>query len=133
MVKKKLLCIFAKNKNFLIMKKYLLSLLFVFSCSYCFAQEIIMSRTGIGEELMPHKAPTILPTVFYEDGILTVQSTIPLSDITVIIRDDEGTLLYTYFIYSVAGNYILSLPSTILSEMYSVELVYGSFHLIGYF
>ncbi|MBO5632848.1 MAG: DUF3244 domain-containing protein [Aeriscardovia sp.] len=115
------------------MKKYLLSLLFVFSCSYCFAQEIIMSRTGIGEELMPHKAPTILPTVFYEDGILTVQSTIPLSDITVIIRDDEGTLLYTYFIYSVAGNYILSLPSTILSEMYSVELVYGSFHLIGYF
>lgn len=25
------------------MKKYLLSLLFVFSCSYCFAQEIIMS------------------------------------------------------------------------------------------
>ena len=115
------------------MKKYLLSLLFVFSCSYCFAQEIIMSRTGIGEELMPHKAPTILPTVFYEDGVLSIQSTFPLSDITVIIRDAEGTMLYIYYIYSVTGIYDLSLPSSILDDMYSVELLYGSIHLIGYF
>ena len=117
------------------MKRTLIILICLCSLNVCLAQAnyIAMHQQDVPEWQGPRKAPTILPTVFYEDGILTVQSTIPLSEVTVIIRDEEGTLLYTYFIYSVAGNFIHSLPSSILNDMYSVELVYGSFHLIGYF
>ena len=115
------------------MKKPILTLLLIVTCIAINADPIPLGPPDIGDVGMPHKAPAILPTVDYTDGILSIQSTIPLSDVTVIIRDEEGTLLYTYFIYSVAGNFIHSLPSSILNDMYSVELVYGSFHLIGYF
>lgn len=116
-------------------KLFLLFMTAFFQVAAVCAETVTMQRTNYDPALQSgqHKAPAILPTVDYTDGILTVQSTIPLSDVTVIIRDEEGTLLYTYFIYSVAGNYILSLPSSILNDMYSVELVYGSIHLIGYF
>ena len=115
------------------MKKAILTLLLLIACGVTYADPIPLEPPDIGDVGMPHKAPAILPTVDYTDGILTVQSTILLTDVTVIIRDEEGTLLYTYYINSVLGNSILSLPSSILSDMYSVELVYGSFHLIGYF
>ena len=115
------------------MKKAILTLLLLIACGVTYADPIPLGPPDIGDVGMPHKAPTILPTADYTDGVLSIQSTFPLSDVTVIIRDEEGTLLYTYFIYSVLGNSIHTLPSSILSDMYSVELLYGSFHLIGYF
>lgn len=116
-------------------KLFLMVLATIFQVASAFAETVTMQRTNYDPALQSgqHKAPTIMPTVDYTDGILTIQSTIPLSDVTVIIRDDEGALLYTYYIYSVTGIYDLSLPSSILSDMYSVELLYGSIHLIGYF
>ncbi len=111
----------------------MLTLLMIVTCISIKADPIPLGPPDIGDVGMPHKAPTILPTADYTDGVLSIQSTFPLSDVTVIIRDEEGTLLYTYFIYSVLGNSIHTLPSSILSDMYSVELLYGSFHLIGYF
>ncbi|MBR5730214.1 MAG: DUF3244 domain-containing protein [Prevotella sp.] len=115
------------------MKKPILTLLLIVICIAINADPIPFGPPDIGDVGMPHKAPTILPTADYTDGVLSIQSTFPLSDVTVIIRDAEGTLLYTYYIYSVTGIYDLSLPSSILNDMYSVELLYGSIHLIGYF
>lgn len=117
------------------MKRTLITLICLCSLTACLAQAnpIAMHLQDVPEWQGPRKAPIILPTVYFEDGILSIQSTIPLSDVTVIIRDDEGTLLYTNLIYSVTGIYDLSLPSSILDDMYSVELLYGSIHLIGYF
>lgn len=117
------------------MKRFLITLILFCSLSICFAQsnQVVIHLQDVPEWQGPRKAPPILPTVYYEDGILTVQSAIPLSDVTVIIRDDGGMVLYTYYIYSVTGNHLISLPSSILIDMYSVELLYGDIHLIGYF
>lgn len=117
------------------MKKYLLLLAFFWVAGQISADPIQMKRTDVGNVgLGGHQhVPTILPTVDYTDGILTVQSSIPLSDVTVIIRGEEGAVLYTYFISIIYGTCCFSLPSAILNDMYSIELFYGSFHLIGYF
>ena len=82
------------------MKKAILTLLLLIACGVTYADPIPLEPPDIGDVGMPHKAPTILPTADYTDGVLSIQSTFPLSDVTVIIRDEEGTLLYTYFIYS---------------------------------
>lgn len=115
------------------MKKLIFTFLFVWVCSYCGAYQINLNGRGIGEELLPHKNSTVLLTVYYEDGILTVWSPTLLSDVTVIIRDEGGTPLYIYNIYGLVGNHLIYLPSSILIDMYSVELLYGDIHLIGYF
>lgn len=62
----------------------------------CFAFPIQMRCPDVGDYNYPHKAPALLPTVDYTDGILTIQSSYLLSDVTVIIRDSEGAVLYTY-------------------------------------
>ena len=53
--------------------------------------------------------------------------------LSVIIRDEGGTPLYIYNIYGLVGNHLIYLPSSILGDMYSVELLYDGIHLIGYF
>lgn len=80
-----------------------------------------------------HKTPALLPTVDYEDGVLTAQSPYLLTDVMVVIRDSEGAALYTYYINSVSGTASINLPADILSDLYSVELLYGDHHLVGFF
>lgn len=115
------------------MKKILLLFTAIMLTATVIADPVPLHSQDVGNVGLPHKSPSILPTVDYTDGILTVQSTIPLSDVSVIIRDDEGSVLYIYNIYSIWGNHTIYLPSAILGDMYSVELLYGGFHLIGYF
>lgn len=115
------------------MKKIFLLFIAITLTTTVIAEPVPLQSQDVGNVGLPHKNPTILPTVDYTDGIITVQSTIPISDVTVIIRDEEGALLYTYYIYSFIGNHITYLPSSILCDMYSIELINTDFHLIGYF
>ena len=77
------------------MKKILLLFIAITLTTTVIAETIPLHSQDVGNVGLPHKTPTILPTVDYSNGIITVQSTIPLSDVTVIIRDEEGMLLFT--------------------------------------
>lgn len=117
------------------MKKYLLFILLLFTANInCLAEEIEMYEDSEYNEDdgHPHKSPPIKPHVFYENQILTISSQITLSNATIIIRDAEGNVIYSLFIIGLSGYYSCNLPYS-EQEMYSIELIYSGYHLLGYF
>ena len=79
-----------------------------------------------------HRAPALRPIVFYEASVLSVVAPYELSNVTVVIRDEDGEILYSYSTLFIIGTLEVTLPCA-EDAMYSVELIYSGHHLIGYF
>ena len=89
------------------MRKYLLLMMGLMICSMGFAQEV-------------------------EDPYIWSPYTIDM--LQVIIRDEDNDIIYSNVCMPlVQGMTTFALPSTVCTDKYSIELIYGDHHLIGYF
>lgn len=80
-----------------------------------------------------HRAPALLPSVTYEDDNVFIYAPYYIESMEVVIKDAAGEVIYTYTSAMVAGKNSIALPALVSEEKYSIELSYGSFHLLGYF
>lgn len=80
-----------------------------------------------------NRAPAQLPSVTYEDNNVFIYAPYYIESMEVVIKDAAGEVIYTYTSAMVAGKNTITLPALVSEEKYSIELSYGSFHLLGYF
>lgn len=67
-----------------------------------------------------------------DDGVLTIFSPFTIEDMTIIIKDANGVVLYSAMV-DVSNTAINSLPSGVLGTMATLEIIYGGHHLYGEF
>ena len=71
-----------------------------------------------------HKSPPVIPTVSYDMQNLYVWSAYAIDMAQIVIRNDEGTVI---------SSYVMMLPQYVCENKYTIELIYGSHHWLGYF
>ncbi|MBR1940142.1 MAG: DUF3244 domain-containing protein [Bacteroidaceae bacterium] len=86
-----------------------------------------------GDLGLGNRAPAQLPSVTYEDDNVFIYAPYYIESMEVVIKDAAGEVIYTYTSAMVAGKNTITLPALVSEEKYSIELSYGSFHLLGYF
>ena len=112
---------------------FLFAALFSFGVS---ADEIPMDMQGVPppeDPNNPHRSPAQLPSVTYEDDNIYIYAPYYIDSMDVVVKDVSGNVIYTYASAMVAGKNTIVLPSSVSESKYSLEISYGSFHLIGYF
>lgn len=125
------------------MKKYLLLLMGLLFCSVGFAQELEEDDEETEEVEVyevdptitkPRKSPALLPRVTYNTQNLYVWSPYTIDLLQVIIRDEDDDIIYNnVYMPLLSGTTTLNLSTTVMTDKYSIELIYGDHHLIGYF
>lgn len=119
------------------MKRILLALVMVCSCLGMYAQEgpveMTLSREDPGFVVGRHKAPARLPSVSYDDSHVYVVAPFTIESATIIIYNEEGEVIYSIVTPLTTTGITLTLPWSVCEERYSLELVYGSMDLVGYF
>ena len=120
------------------MKKLFLVLFLGCFCTMCYSQVIDMglqvsyddTQTGSPRQ---HKAPARLPSVSYDDTHVYVVAPFQIESATIIICNEEGEVIYSTATPISTEPTTLYLPQYVCEERYSLELVYGSMDLVGYF
>ena len=81
-----------------------------------------------------NRSPELVPSVWFNDetNTLDLSSQFVIDQVTMTIRDDNGTVLTTST-FSLGSSQEFPLSDTVVEEMYSIELIYDNRHLIGYF
>ena len=117
------------------MKHFLLLILSLMLSSSVFADEIDIPMSPIPEsQIGPgNRAPALIPSVTYEDDNVFIYAPYYIESMEVVIKDAAGEVIYTYTSAMVAGKNTIALPALVSEDKYSIELSYGSFHLLGYF
>lgn len=114
-------------------KKTILSFLLLMASAILIAGEVPMSPyDDEPKDGQPHRGPMNLPTVFYDNDVLEVSNSFSLTQVTMIIRNDEGDVI-AFSTFNVDTYYSTILSNDVADEMYSIELYYDNIHLIGYF
>lgn len=112
-------------------KKTLLIALALLMGMVMMADEITMNEIWDEERLGQHKSPALLPTVDYEDLCFTITPPYTIYNVEIVIKDDDGNVLYEETVNEIDGSYCIYVLSTVASEMHSIELVYSNHHLFG--
>ena len=119
------------------MKRILLALVMVCSCLGMYAQEgpveMTLSRKDTQIVAGHHKAPARLPSVSYDDSHVYVVAPFTIESATIIIYNEDGEVIYSTVTPISTEPTTVYLPQYVCDERYSLELVYGSMDLIGYF
>jgi hypothetical protein len=119
------------------MKRILLALVMVCSCLGMYAQEgpveMTLSRKDPGFVAGQHKAPARLPSVSYDDSHVYLVAPFLIESATIIIYNEDGEVIYSTITPISTEPTTVYLPLYVCDERYSLELVYGSMDLIGYF
>ena len=117
------------------MRKFFFTLFTAFFALTMWAVEIpvYLQDNPPEEPSGPHRSPALLPSVTYEDNEVYVYAPYAIESMEVVIYDVAGEAIYTYTSAMVAGKNTIALPALVSEEKYSIELSYGSFHLLGYF
>lgn len=81
-----------------------------------------------------NRSPELVPSVWFNDetSTLDLSSQFVIDQVTMTIRDDNGTVLSTST-FSLGSSQVFPLSDTVVEDMYSIELFYDNRHLIGYF
>ena len=115
--------------------KFFFLLFSVMLSSLAVAQEVPVDL-GLIDPVGNHKgnrAPAQLPSVTYEDDNVFIYAPYYIESMEVVIKDAAGEVIYTYTSAMVAGKNTIALPALVSEDKYSIELSFGSFHLLGYF
>ena len=80
-----------------------------------------------------HKAPARLPSISYDDSHVYVVAPFLIESATIIIYNEDGEVIYSTVTLLGTTAITLNLSQYVCDERYSLELVYGSMDLIGYF
>lgn len=116
------------------MKKIVLALVMVCSCLGMFAQEeMILKKKTTTTVTGQHKAPARLPSISYDDSHVYVVAPFMIESATIIIYNEDGEVIYCTVTPITTEPTTVYLPQYVCDERYSLELVYGSMDLIGYF
>ena len=116
------------------MKKSLLFLFVLLSSAFCFADNVHMvgdppnSHSGEG-----NRSQTLLPTVDYTSGEVTIFVPYQIEDMAVTIRDNQGVVLYSTIIPVINVQHSIVLSDTVDADKYSIQIAYDDIHLIGWF
>ena len=51
----------------------------------------------------------------------------------IVIRNDEGTVIYNVSTALPSSSYVMMLPQYVCENKYTIELIYDSHHWLGYF
>lgn len=81
----------------------------------------------------PHRDQEELPEFAYEGNTFVLAVPYELEDVTIVIRDEDGIVLYYNTVSSITDYYMFQLSNDVIAEMYSIELYYGDYHLYGEF
>jgi hypothetical protein len=84
------------------------------------------------ENMNPHKS-IYRPHVYYCNGKIQIASTYNIYNMVVVLRSQTGNVAYSVNIPVLYGFYSITLSPDVIDEAYSIELIYPSHHLIGYF
>jgi hypothetical protein len=116
------------------MKKCFVLLIVLLSSVFCFADDINM----VGDP--PHeqggngnRGQTLLPTVDYTDGEVTIFVPYQIDDMAVTIRDNQGEVLYSTVIPVILVQHSIVLPDNVDANKFSIQIAYSDIHLIGWF
>ena len=97
-------------------------------------EEVYLSEVDPVGTLGQHKSPALLSHVSYGSQNLYIWSPYTIDLLQVIIRDEDNDIIYSNVCMPlIQGMTTFALPSTVCTDMYSIELIYGDHHLIGYF
>jgi len=80
-----------------------------------------------------HKSPALYPSIFYLENYLYVSSPYYIDEAQIIIRDEDGTIIYNTVISLASGVSVFILPQNVADDMYSIEFIYGDHDLFGFF
>lgn len=116
------------------MKKILFALFCLISLT-CMAQETPVDLSIEPEEQVGpgHRSIPQLPELSFEDNNLYIYSPYYIESMTVLVKDATGSVIYIYTAPMIAGKNTIVLPAVVSEEKYSVELLFGDWHLTGYF
>ena len=115
------------------MKKYLLSMFALLLGLNCIAAKVQMVEVPPDQIGTEHKGPATLPIVDYYDDEVTICSPFIIYNVEIVIKDAYGSVLYYEAIDELDYTYPFLLDEEDFNSMYSIELIYGSHHLYGYF
>lgn len=100
-------------------------------CFYCMATETPIVLESEPEDWERDKRSlTIIPSASHDGNILYLSSDLSISDLQVIIRDENGNVVYSSTVV-LSERMALVLP--VEAGNYSIELLYGEEYLYGYF
>lgn len=85
------------------------------------------------DHLKDHRSPISLPELGYSDNTFVLATPYELEDVTIVIRDENGTVLYYDTVNSITDYYMFQLSNYVIADMFSIELYYGDWHLYGEF
>ena len=88
---------------------------------------------GNPERPRDHHAPALLPVLAYDSNTFVLSVPYELENVTIVIRDEDGLVLYYDVVSSITDYYMFLLTDDIIADMYSIELYYGDWHLYGEF
>lgn len=80
-----------------------------------------------------HRAPARRPAMYYLDNYIYIQSPFNIDESQIIIRNSEGSIIYSTIITLNSGVNVLVLPMDVAVEMYNIEFMYGGHDILGYF
>lgn len=118
------------------MKRFLLTLVMVCSYMGMYAQgQIGMTLSREDPKIVSghHKAPAQIPSVSYDDSHVYIAAPFEIDSATILIYNEDGEMLCSIVTSLTTVGITLTLPLSICEERYSLELIYGSMDLVGYF
>lgn len=80
-----------------------------------------------------HRDSTSLPILGYDGNTFVLAVPYELENVTIIIRDEDGIVLYYNTVSSITDYYMFQLSDDVIADMFSIELYYGDWHLYGEF
>ena len=80
-----------------------------------------------------NRTSTIIPSVEYDNESINIFHSSSIDYLQVIIRDEDGNIIYNNVVAFVPPSLTLTLSDAVDENKYSIELIYDSIHLIGYF
>lgn len=87
----------------------------------------------VGSHPIDHRSSDSLPELGYSDNTFVLATPYELDDVTIVIRDEDGTVLYYNTVSTITDYYMFVLSNDVIADMFSIELYYGDYHLYGEF
>ena len=86
-----------------------------------------------GDHPIGQHVPALLPILGYSGNIFVLATPYELENVTIVIRDEDGSVLYYDVVSSITDYYMFQLSDDVIADMFSIELYYGDCHLYGEF
>ena len=80
-----------------------------------------------------HRSQELLPELGYDGSTFVLATSYELDDVAIVIRDEDGTVLYYDVVSCISDYYMFQLSDSVIADMFSIELYYGDHHLYGEF